>query len=151
MYIQRPRNTYVCIHNQCAPVHTHSPNVAQQHALKLLEFDADENGLISLEEFRAGYRALQTHTSISDRLTHVGKETLLEEFKFIDEDGDGQLTNEELEGVLLLSGVDPNATSLLVEEFFQLTDSNRDGVIDFQEFVKRFDSMDSFGIIYGQS
>ena len=86
------------------------------------EFDADGNGVWSLQEF---LRALNDPSSDEE-------ETLLE-FQSWDRDGDGLVSEAELND--LLTNIGAVELVPLVEELIKEADGNGDGKIDFDEFI----------------
>ena len=86
------------------------------------EFDADGNGAWSLQEF---LRALNDPSSDEE-------ETLLE-FQSWDRDGDGLISEAELND--LLTNIGAVELVPLLEELIKEADGNGDGKIDFDEFI----------------
>jgi len=90
----------------------------------LSRFDADASGDLSFEE----YLALMAVWVEEDETQ------ILEAFKVFDKSGDGFVTIAELKRALCRFG--EKFTEDEAEEFFELIDANRDGIINYEEFVK---------------
>lgn len=57
-------------------------------------------------------------------------------FKMIDSDGNGSISREELRLFLNIDSSNP-----LLEEILEEVDSNKDGLISFEEFIKSVDNL----------
>lgn len=90
----------------------------------LSRFDADASGDLSFEE----YLALMAVWVEEDETQ------ILEAFKVFDKSGDGFVTIAELKRALTRFG--EKFSDDEAEEFFDLIDANRDGIINYEEFVK---------------
>ena len=55
-------------------------------------------------------------------------------FNVMDENGDGQVTKDELKK--LLSGLGEEVTDEVVDEMINIADENGDGKVNFEEFCK---------------
>ena len=85
--------------------------------------DVDKNGKIDYTEFLA---------STSRKKSYLRIERLYEAFFLFDKDGNGKITKEEIMQVLKLE----NRKEKEVENIFDLADKDKDGVIDYKEFLK---------------
>lgn len=90
----------------------------------LSRFDADASGDLSFDE----YLALMAVWVEEDETQ------ILEAFKVFDKSGDGFVSISELKRALCRFG--EKFTDDEAEEFFELIDANRDGIINYEEFVK---------------
>jgi len=90
------------------------------------EMDRDKSGKINKEEFVNYMR--------SPPINRITLGELEQQFKTYDRDGDGAITEEELQQILAETANlhDKDAIS----EMFEATDTNNDGRISFFEFVK---------------
>jgi len=90
------------------------------------EMDRDKSGKINKEEFVNYMR--------SPPINRITLGELEQQFKTYDRDGDGAITEEELQQILAETANlhDKDAIS----EMFEATDTNNDGRISFLEFVK---------------
>lgn len=90
----------------------------------LTKFDTDKSGDLSFEE----YLALMAVWVEEDETQ------ILEAFKVFDRSGDGFVTIAELKKALCKFGEKFSETE--ADEFFDLIDANRDGIINYEEFTK---------------
>jgi len=60
-------------------------------------------------------------------------ERVKEQFTIVDQDGSGLIEKEELEVLLSILGMDPDAENL--DSLFEVLDTDKDGFINFEEFV----------------
>eukprot|EP00116_Pleurobrachia_bachei_P008418 sb/3468680/ len=90
----------------------------------LSRFDSDSSGDLSFEE----YLALMAVWVEEDEIQ------IIEAFKVFDKSGDGYVTCDELKKALCRFG--EKFTEDEADEFFHLIDVNKDGVINYEEFVK---------------
>ncbi|CAD8149985.1 unnamed protein product [Paramecium octaurelia] len=67
-------------------------------------------------------------------MTNAEKEELLNEFKKIDKDGNGQISKEELLQVYLKQ-YDEIKAKQMVDDIFDKVDMNKSGFVDFTEFI----------------
>ena len=68
------------------------------------------------------------------KLTDEQVSELKKAFSVMDQNGDGQVTKDELKS--LLSGLGEDVTDQMVDEMIAIADENGDGKVDFNEFVK---------------
>lgn len=101
-------------------------------------FDPDRNGQLDLEEFfaYAGKGGGDLRTLLRRSLPEVDEDTerVIDMFKHWDTDGDGTITRAELKRVLLL--LNPAFTEPDLSKLMKAADKNKDGIIDFEEFVE---------------
>ncbi|KAJ2820394.1 hypothetical protein FBU31_005239 [Coemansia sp. 'formosensis'] len=90
------------------------------------ELDDDGCGTMDFEEFLAQIQTQATECNEDD----VAKEN----FKTFDENGDGFITKSELRKALDKFGMKPSDED--INEMMANADTNKDGHIDFKEFVK---------------
>mmetsp|Transcript_20465 Transcript_20465/g.32629 ORF Transcript_20465/g.32629 Transcript_20465/m.32629 type:complete len:545 (-) Transcript_20465:251-1885(-) len=88
--------------------------------------DADGSGLIDYTEFLA---------ATLDRKCYLQEDVCWTAFSIFDQDGDGNITLEELKKILDNGSVDKALEGRSSEEILQAVDRNGDGSIDFQEFM----------------
>ena len=84
--------------------------------------DTDKNNKIDYTEFLA---------ATLEKKTYLQKERLFEAFCMMDKDNDGKITRDELKSVLKLESADDK----LIADLMNKADTNKDGVIDYQEFL----------------
>ena len=87
-----------------------------------LSLDTDKNGQIGYTEFLA---------SIMNERTYLNEERLYEAFVNLDKDGSGKITKDEIKKVIMKN----NANDNCVEKVIEKVDKNKDGVIDYNEFL----------------
>ena len=87
------------------------------------EIDADNSGKINYTEFIA---------ATLEKKVYLKKEILFDAFSALDYDKDGKITKEELMKVLKLQPKEDKFASQLIE----LADKNKDGFIDYKEFIE---------------
>ena len=63
-------------------------------------------------------------------------EALVEQFKEVDTDNSGTLTKEELSAAMAKFASSPEEAEGMTEEFMAMADTDADGVIDYEEFMK---------------
>jgi len=85
--------------------------------------DTDRSGVINYTEFIA---------STMDQKLYLKEEKLYEAFKTFDKDGSGKISIEELKQILKLQGDEIKN----VEETMKKFDTNKDGEIDYNEFIE---------------
>jgi calmodulin len=90
------------------------------------EVDIDGNGTIDFKEF-LGLMARKMRDNDSE-------EELIEAFKVFDRDGNGLISNVELQHVMASLG--ENVTMDEVDEMIKEADLDGDGYINYEEFVK---------------
>jgi len=93
----------------------------------LQELDTDGNGTIDYTEFIAA--------SIDHKL-YEQESVCRSAFRVFDLDGDGKITIDEMHNVLEMNFVREAFTRDIVEEMIKEVDTNNDGSIDFEEFMK---------------
>lgn len=93
----------------------------------LEELDTDGNGTIDYTEFIAA--------SIDHKL-YEQEAVCKAAFRVFDLDGDGKITIEEMRKVLEMNFVQEEFTHEMIEEMVKEVDTNNDGMIDFEEFMK---------------
>lgn len=101
-------------------------------------FDPDGSGQLDKEEFFA-YAAKGTGDfwGLFNRGLAAAEnemDNVLNVFKSWDKDGDGKISREELERVLVL--LNPSFTKKDMSLIMKAADRNKDGVIDFEEFAQ---------------
>eukprot|EP00927_Polykrikos_kofoidii_P007645 TRINITY_DN13143_c0_g1_i3.p1 TRINITY_DN13143_c0_g1~~TRINITY_DN13143_c0_g1_i3.p1 ORF type:complete len:193 (-),score=52.95 TRINITY_DN13143_c0_g1_i3:23-601(-) len=99
-------------------------------------FDPDENGVLDKSEFFA--YAAKGAGEIKDIVKKIAAndedgDKVQEVFQQWDVDGDGTISSQELERVLIL--LDPSFTKASLTKIIKAADKNGDGVIDYAEFV----------------
>ena len=87
------------------------------------EIDVDNRGKINYTEFIA---------ATLEKKVYLKKEILFDAFSVLDYDKDGKITKEELMKVLKLQPKEDKFASQLIE----LADKNKDGFIDYKEFIE---------------
>lgn len=90
------------------------------------EMDADQDGSVDFAEFLA---VMARRLMLSDN-----EEEILEAFRVFDKDGNGELSAQELKAVLTTLG--EKLTPEECDEIIQLADQDKDGVINYREFVR---------------
>ncbi len=90
------------------------------------EVDVDGNGNIDFKEF-LGLMARKIRDTDTE-------EELMEAFKVFDRDGNNFITNAELKHVMLALG--EKVTDEEVDEMIREADTNNDGCINYDEFVR---------------
>lgn len=103
----------------------HTANESELTAL-MQEMDTDNSGTVDFAEFLA---MMARRLMLSDN-----EEEILQAFKVFDKDGNGVLSTQELTGVLTTLG--EKLSHEECEEILALADQNKDGQIDYREFVK---------------
>ncbi|CAE7529378.1 CPK2 [Symbiodinium sp. CCMP2456] len=88
--------------------------------------DADGSGMIDYTEFLA---------ATLDRKCYLQEDVCYNAFSVFDQDGDGQITLEELKTILDNGNMDEALGSKTSEDILKAVDANGDGSIDFQEFM----------------
>tara|TARA_Y100000816_G_C25761033_1_gene399793 strand:+ start:94 stop:549 length:456 start_codon:yes stop_codon:yes gene_type:complete len=97
--------------------------------------DLDQSGFIDLEEFIEFIRMHESSIANNQKNTNVTDEDLLSTFNIFDVDGDGFITKDELENIIIklsLDYIDP----FEINSMMQMADENGDGQISFDEFKK---------------
>jgi calcium-dependent protein kinase len=89
--------------------------------------DSDGSGLIDYTEFLA---------ATLDRKSYLQEDVCWTAFSVFDQNGDGQITLEELKSILETGSVNDALDGRTSEEILQDVDTNGDGSIDFQEFME---------------
>jgi calmodulin len=90
------------------------------------EVDEDKNGTIDFREF-LGLMAKKMKETDTE-------EELIEAFKVFDRDGNGKISSHELRFVMTSAGEDLSEED--IEEMIHDADTDKDGFIDYEEFVK---------------
>merc|ERR1712194_653857 len=90
------------------------------------EVDADGNGLIDYTEFLAA--------TLQKKL-YIQEELCWKAFSIFDQNGDGQITREELKQVLNSGEFEGEVGAERIDNLMQEVDANGDGMIDFDEFM----------------
>jgi len=91
------------------------------------DIDSDGSGSIDYTEFLA---------ATLDKKTYLQEDMCWAAFRVFDQNGDGQITLEELKQVLNSGEVEGIVGGQGIEKLMTEIDSDGDGVIDFQEFMK---------------
>eukprot|EP00397_Hematodinium_sp_SG-2012_P012272 GEMP01012438.1.p1 GENE.GEMP01012438.1~~GEMP01012438.1.p1 ORF type:complete len:559 (+),score=119.71 GEMP01012438.1:429-2105(+) len=92
--------------------------------------DCNKNGVIDYTEFLAATLEIQRFAV---------QDTLWSAFRVFDKDGSGFISRDELESFLCTRAVEETLEADTIDEIFAEYDTNRDGVIDFQEFLVMMD------------
>jgi calcium-dependent protein kinase len=90
------------------------------------EVDADGNGLIDYTEFLAA--------TLQKKL-YIQEELCWKAFSIFDQNGDGQISREELKQVLNSGEIEDEVGTERIDLLMQEVDANGDGMIDFDEFM----------------
>ncbi|KAF2137464.1 uncharacterized protein K452DRAFT_312287 [Aplosporella prunicola CBS 121167] len=90
------------------------------------ELDLDSTGTVDFEEF---LKMMKTKSKQMD-----SDEELREAFAAFDKDGSGTINAEEVRHVM--KGIGENLTDGEIDEIIKQADTNGDGLIDYNEFVK---------------
>lgn len=111
--------------------------MSEEEAVSMLQsVDKNADGCVDFEEFYSLYRSLSDEMAgpAEDDAVDEEEDTLEQVFKVFDKNGDGHITPQELQEVLMKLGI-PEARSIRnCEEMIQRVDSNGDKKIDFSEF-----------------
>lgn len=90
------------------------------------EVDADGNGLIDFAEFV---------TLMARKMNNTDKDAEIREaFNVFDKDGSGKISSEELRHIMKSLGED--LTEEEIHQMIREADTNGDGEIDYEEFVR---------------
>jgi len=92
--------------------------------------DADGNGITEYHEFLAGCETILSYTQEE---AAFDIDSIIDLFRTLDADGSGDLTVDELSGLLSTAGVPLNEDE--VQDIMQAADSNGDGKISLEEFL----------------
>jgi len=95
--------------------------------------DVDQNGEIDLEEFKKLMIPNVSDVVAKFRSTHPNMKDVQNAFRKFDRNGDGAIDRSELTSALTSSG--QQYTQQEVNALFNAADVNKDGTIDFEEFV----------------
>ena len=98
----------------------------------ILGIDVDKNGKIEYDEFLSGCEAILGGNNTSNN-EGVHIDTLIGMFRELDADGSGDLTMDELSGLLSTAGVSLNRNE--VRDIMSAADVNKDGKICLDEFI----------------
>jgi Ca2+-binding EF-hand superfamily protein len=100
-------------------------------------FDPDGNGVLDKDEFfsYAAKGGGEIRGLIRKGILEAdeGFDKVIEIFKAWDVDGDGTITKQELERVLVM--LNPSFTKKELDKVFKAADKNGDGKIDYEEFA----------------
>jgi len=91
------------------------------------EVDADGSGVIDYTEFLA---------ATLDRKAYIQEDVCWSAFRVFDRNGDGKISQAEIEQVLGSGDVEEAMGAQAVAELMKEVDANGDGEIDFQEFMQ---------------
>lgn len=100
--------------------------IMQQIRQMIADVDKDGSGAIDYEEFEHMMTA-----KIGER---DSKEELSKAFRIIDQDGNGKISNIDIQRIAKELGV--NLTLDEIQDMVQEADRNGDGEIDFDEFIR---------------
>ncbi|CAL8077348.1 unnamed protein product [Calicophoron daubneyi] len=89
------------------------------------QVDTDNSGTMNFMEFITMVEQKKKYQDTD--------ENLRKSFKFFDKDGDGYITAVELKSVI--SKVNTNVTTKEIEEMIKKVDKNKDGRLDYDEFI----------------
>ena len=103
----------------------------------VLEVDADNNGMIDLDEFQV------IVDKVSSKSTMTFEQQLRETFDLYDVDGSGGLDQEEIKQLMATLGHD--LTDEEVSDMIAEVDEDGNGDIDYDEFVSMFKGIKSSG------
>ncbi|KAL6642989.1 hypothetical protein ACP70R_021170 [Stipagrostis hirtigluma subsp. patula] len=92
----------------------------------IAEVDKDGSGTIDFDEF--------VHMMTDKMGERDARDQLLKAFRLIDQDGDGKISDEDIQRVAIETG--EHFTLDEVREMIQAADENGDGEIDLEEFIK---------------
>ena len=90
--------------------------------------DTDKNGIIDYTEFLSA--------SINGNLSIISKKTLKNTFLLLDKDNSGKISKKNLLNVLKLD----NLNEKIVDNYIKKYDINKDGEIDYNEFLEMMDN-----------
>ncbi|KAK3846669.1 MAG: hypothetical protein J3R72DRAFT_395604 [Linnemannia gamsii] len=114
-------------------LHTVGHKVDSEGLASLLkEFDNDQSEAIDFQEFVALADRITKNKS-TNTLTHDEVASLKESFRTFDKNGDGSINATELRSLLRIVGESLKAKHL--SDAMQEFDTNKDNLIDFDEFV----------------
>lgn len=105
----------------------------------LLEFDSDENGKLCFEQFVKLCKIIQekylskTKLDISKIFTPEELQKYRIAFDYFDRDGSGQISRSEIG--IAMSQLGHNLNSEQIEKIFATLDTNKSGLVDFDEFM----------------
>lgn len=95
------------------------------------KYDSDESGKIDCEEWKKCYFNVQSQRILMAESQSYGGVT--EAFETWDENGDGEISKDELCSVL--QELNPNITEEQVDQMLEVADANKDGTVDYEEFI----------------
>ena len=91
--------------------------------------DTDKSGVINYTEFLA---------ATIDKKIYLNEEKMYEAFKAFDKDGSGKISAKEIHEVLKMSNEDDSKVQEIIDQF----DTNKDGEIDYNEFIIMMTKLD---------
>eukprot|EP00918_Siedleckia_nematoides_P087827 GHVU01193067.1.p1 GENE.GHVU01193067.1~~GHVU01193067.1.p1 ORF type:complete len:152 (-),score=31.94 GHVU01193067.1:399-854(-) len=92
--------------------------------------DKDNSGSVCFDEFV---------TSLCEEARRVRVSRLRRAFQQIDEDGNGQISSDELKKLVREYGGAPDITDAQIQEFMKAVDTDGSGSISFEEFINIWD------------
>ncbi len=124
-------------------LHRAMKNFGNEKSLKevkemLSEFDSDHSGEVNFEEFVLFIQKTQEEDAGDEQQNEKTaqekeEDEILKAFQTFDKSGDGYLSCNEFRHILMNLG--NQFTSKEVDEIFREADVNRDGHIDYKEFI----------------
>jgi len=132
-YFDKDRNGYLCGKEMPDLLRALGRNPTRDELNTIMaEVDVDHNGKVDLREF-----IVMMHDQVG---TFDDIEELKMAFRFFDRNGDGQISKEELRASILRYGERFEDEDM--EQMMKDADLDRNGFIDFSEFVKMLTSED---------
>lgn len=132
-YLDVNKDGRISVHEVVRGTQIHGLNPTGQEADEMIaEMDISGNGYVEFEEYEKFMKKELKKMDYEQKL-------LLDAFKKFDKDGNGYVSFEELKKALCGKG--DRMSDEDVNYFFEEADSNKDGKIDYKEFVIWFTTM----------